>query len=165
MPESIPAELHNKPEEILAFKFIESMENKRAAKDIFGYFVYFDAAFHMMLNYMPIELKIGLQADYNAFQEKYYETKETEKNETARNNKIKDLQEDFADKHKMFIYTALQHRGWQKPQIDGELNFADLSPQELAILVRSGESLVEVRKDAGQKQLPKSGDKSGGKTP
>lgn len=143
MANNAQIEFHNKPEEILAFKFIEAMEDKLAAKDIYGYFTYFNAAFHMMLNYLPVETKQELQAEWDDYQEKYYEIKAKEKNESTRDKKIMELREDFADKHKMFVYTALQHRGWQKPQIDGELNLNELTPEQLAILVRSNEKLEE----------------------
>ena len=143
MAENATVEFHNKPEEILVFKFIESMENKLAAKDIYGYYVYFDAAFHMMLNYLPVEMKQALQAEYEEYQKKLYEIKTTKKNESTRDKEILELKEDFADKHKIFVYVALQHRGWQKPQIDGELDFKELTPEQAAILIRGNEPLEE----------------------
>ena len=147
MAETSIGESHNKPEEILCFKFIEWMETNLANKNIYAYFSYFDAAFHMMMNYLPMDVKLELQQEYDLFQEKYYALKENEKNDRTKEIKILELKEDFANKHKMFVYQALQNRGFQKPPIDGEINSKELTPQEMAILVRGPQNLVEKNGD------------------
>ena len=72
--------------------------------------------------------------DYNKIE------KITEKKE------IDNLMLNFADTHNLYLYQSLQYRGWQKPEIDAELNWNDISVEEFEALTRA-KKLLEGKED------------------
>jgi hypothetical protein len=131
----------NYTEEQLVLRFIFKAKEAKAMKDYHSYFTYFEGAFGMLLAYMPIDVQKDCEADYNDYIMRRYEILNSTLNEDAQKKKLNDLMLNFADTHTVFINKALQYRGWQKPEIEGELDWKDISPDDFAALVRAKKSL------------------------
>lgn len=127
----------NWTEEQLVMQFIGKARMAKAEKNIFAYFTFFEGAFGMMLAYMPLDIRKECEADYMDFIVKRHEIQKSDKNEKTKTDAINDLMLNFADTHNLFVYQSLQYRGWQKPEIDAELDWKDITVDEFEALVRA----------------------------
>lgn len=127
-------------EETLVFTYHKLMTDAIAEGNIERYYYYFISLFDMLLAYMPASDQQKCQRDKNNLTRLLYELETGEANENVRKTKKGKLLLDFADNHKLIISEALRRRGWQKPEIEAELNLDELPPDKLQMLVQSKEN-------------------------
>jgi hypothetical protein len=118
------AENINWTEESLIMRTIARMSDARASEKINAYYDYFEDAYQMTLNYLPIESQTKLERDARLCYKTLKEL-ESEANITSRVELMKRVKKDFADTHKFFIFKGLAYRGTQKIESDAEMNFEE----------------------------------------
>lgn len=128
-------------QEQLVIRTIQKMSDAAAKNEIEEYFSYFFDAYQLTMNYHDTDARLKLENDVHLYISSVETAKTTFKNEGERDKYVRAVKKDFADTHKYFIMAALANMGIQKIEKEGEIDFAELSFEDLSKVVRNNSGL------------------------
>lgn len=123
---------------------ITKMRDANAENDKDKYFVYFNYALRTAIPYLSTHTRASIEKDYDTFRGYEKAIKEDAKlNEATKQLKIRELKEQFADTHQVFIFIALSKMGIIKVREEGVISFEKLDIDQIATVIRSQKGLVK----------------------
>lgn len=127
--------------ETLVLQTIGNMSRARAKKEYDAYFDYFEDAFQMTMNYLPVDSQIDLENDVRSLYATLQKVEEEVKHEAERMKAIQKLKMLFANTHKFYIFKALARMGIQKPEIEGEVDFNEVDFDDFKNIIRTNSGM------------------------
>lgn len=116
------------------------MMNAAAAGDIDQYYTNFRFAMQLVTGYLNITTRTALEKDYEALLTEFKKIKvDKELNPESKKARVKELKQEFADSHTVYIFSCFSKVGIQKIKEDGQLDFSILDIDSMAAIVRGRE--------------------------
>lgn len=123
---------------------ITKMRDANAENDKDKYYVYFNYALKTSIPYLSTHTRASVEKDYEAFRGYEKEIKEDKNlNEATKQLRLRELKEQFADTHQLFIFIALTKMGIIKVREEGVISFEKLDIDQIATVIRSQKGLVK----------------------
>ena len=125
--------------QILVLREVEKMIDDHARKDKWQYFSHFRASFELLQRHLDMEDLQALEADWKVLKEMIKKLgQDTKKDESVRKKETEELQENFADNHRFYIYKAFTKAGIIRPEQEGTMDFNKHDIEQVKSIIRAG---------------------------
>lgn len=117
---------------------VMEMRNARASKDEHKYWVHFDTAFQILMNFMTDDERIILEAEYRELVELERVVRNNkDMHEQTKEKTIERIRAAFSDVHRSRLYKTLPRAGIIRLADDGVIDFNKTDYEILKKLIRS----------------------------
>lgn len=133
----------------LVLKEIEKMIDSHALREQWKYFTYFRGSYELLSKHLDMEDLQQLELDWQAFKAALKRiAQDKELNPELKKTKTLELQENFADEHRFYIYKAFPKAGITKPEQEGVMDFNTKDIEQVKAIIRMGGASASVIKRA-----------------
>ena len=139
--------------QILVLREVEKMLDDHAMKDKWKYFSHFRASFELLQRHLDIEDLQELEKDWVLLKDAIKKIN-TDKNLDAsvRKTITEDIQENFADNHRFYIYKAFTKAGIIRPEQEGTMDFSKHDIEQVKAIIRAGGSKSAIERVIERKE-------------
>lgn len=134
----------SKSYQILVLKTTERFIEAHAAQERWRYFSFFRSDLELLMRHLDLEDQQALEQDFQTLKKMLKEIAlSKDYNAEEKKRRTTELQENFADEHRFYIYKAFPKAGIQKPEQEGTMDYSKHDIDQLKQIIRAGKGVGE----------------------